>query len=151
MKQYVNDEIEKKREYTRNYYYKNREKVLKIREEYRKNNKEKISLSASLRRLSDPNRFEKNRIHHRNWASNNKEKISEKNKRWRDENKEKRNANAKLRYAINSAKIMRPNICSQCNVECKPHGHHEDYNKPLNVIWLCQACHSRKSPRTVEV
>lgn len=149
MKQYENEEIQKKRENARNYYYKNREKQLELRKKYREKNKEKISLRESLRRISDPNRFEKNRIYYRNWSKENKEKINEKNKKWREQNKEKRNANSKLRYAINTGKIMRPNNCSECNKKCKPDGHHLDYNKPLDVLWICSACHSRKSPRTI--
>jgi hypothetical protein len=43
--------------------------------------------------------------------------------------------------AIRSGKLTRPNHCSKCGLICKPHGHHEDYKKPLEVIWLCNICH----------
>lgn len=46
-----------------------------------------------------------------------------------------------LRYQISKGKIKRPSNCSKCNKECFPHGHHDDYDKPLDVIWLCQSCH----------
>ena len=36
------------------YYYKNREKQLKKRAEYREKNKDKISLREALKRISDP-------------------------------------------------------------------------------------------------
>ena len=36
---------------------------------------------------------------------------------------------------------QRPNICSNCGTKTKIVGHHFDYNKPINVVWLCQSCH----------
>ena len=46
--------------------------------------------------------------------------------------------------------LVRPEKCSQCLIECKPDAHHEDYEKPLQVEWLCRVCHGkrhRKNPR----
>lgn len=53
----------------------------------------------------------------------------------------KNNARQKLDRAVNNGLIRRPNRCDDCGIECKPHGHHEDYSLPLNVIWVCTACH----------
>ena len=33
--------------------------------------------------------------------------------------------------------------CIRCNNE-KSLAHHEDYDFPLNVIWLCQPCHKQR-------
>jgi hypothetical protein len=30
-----------------------------------------------------------------------------------------------------------------CKRKTKLHAHHEDYKRPLNVIWLCRSCHQR--------
>ena len=67
-------------------------------------------------------------------------------KRYRNRRKDKLtlkkyNAHSKLHYAIKTGKIKRPNKCSNCSKKCKPEGHHDDYNKPLEVIWLCRQCH----------
>lgn len=43
--------------------------------------------------------------------------------------------------AIRSGRILRPKECSACHAQCVPHGHHDDYSKPLEVRWLCQPCH----------
>lgn len=43
--------------------------------------------------------------------------------------------------ALRGKMITRPIMCSKCNVDCKPEGHHEDYSKPLDIIWLCTKCH----------
>lgn len=38
-------------------------------------------------------------------------------------------------------RLERPENCQNCGSECKPDAHHEDYDKPLDVIWLCVRCH----------
>ena len=42
-----------------------------------------------------------------------------------------------------SKKLLRPDKCEQCGKECKPHGHHPDYSKPKEVVWLCVSCHGK--------
>ena len=37
--------------------------------------------------------------------------------------------------------IVRPSICSICGKSATIHAHHEDYSKPLEIIWLCMNCH----------
>lgn len=37
--------------------------------------------------------------------------------------------------------IQPAGLCESCG-EAKPlDGHHEDYSKPLEVVWLCRPCH----------
>lgn len=147
-REYKRKNKEKLNEQAKEYYWKNREKQLKKRAEYRKKNKDKISLRESLKRISDKDRFERNNKKHLEWSKNNRERLNEWQRDWYQKNKEKRRAHVILNRAVNSGKIQRPNNCSQCNKECKPDGHHEDYSRPLSIVWLCRACHSRKSPRT---
>jgi ribosomal protein S27AE len=54
---------------------------------------------------------------------------------------DKQMARAKLQYHINVGHIVKPNKCSHCNLKGKIEGHHEDYSKPLDVIWVCKPCH----------
>lgn len=58
----------------------------------------------------------------------------------------KANAHSKLKYAIKTGKTKRPDDCSKCYKKCKPEGHHPDYDKPLEVIWLCKKCHCELHP-----
>jgi hypothetical protein len=37
--------------------------------------------------------------------------------------------------------ITRPDSCERCGNWCKPLAHHNNYNYPLDVVWLCSSCH----------
>ena len=50
-------------------------------------------------------------------------------------------ARNKLTAALSSGKIIRPANCLKCGSTKNIQGHHPDYNKPLEVIWLCLKCH----------
>jgi len=56
-------------------------------------------------------------------------------------NKAKVKAALMVNYEIRKGRIKRPSECSNCNKPCKPDAHHDDYNKPLEVSWLCRRCH----------
>ncbi len=60
---------------------------------------------------------------------------------WRRLNPEKYAAHLLLNNAVRSGKIKKPRKCSQCKKARLIMGHHEDYTKPLEVIWVCQECH----------
>lgn len=51
---------------------------------------------------------------------------------------------AKLRSYCKTHPHFKPRYCQVkgCKDDC-PQGHHEDYSKPLDVIWMCQEHHSR--------
>lgn len=53
--------------------------------------------------------------------------------------KKKRQAREKLRYAVSANKVKKL-LCQVCGVS-KSEGHHDDYDKPLEVIWLCSQHH----------
>jgi len=38
--------------------------------------------------------------------------------------------------------LLEAQPCQECGAS-KAEKHHEDYSKPLDVIWLCKACHCR--------
>ena len=47
-----------------------------------------------------------------------------------------------LNTAIANGYIVKPNSCEECGqFHHMIHGHHFDYSKPLNVMWLCPTCH----------
>ena len=52
-------------------------------------------------------------------------------------------ARAQLWSAVERGDIVRPDVCSMygCDHAGKIEGHHTDYEKPLDVQWLCLCCH----------
>lgn len=71
-----------------------------------------------------------------------KESLYKSTKKYRKNNPEKYKAHLIINSLIKSGKIIKPTECSMCGKKSKLiHGHHEDYNEPLDVIWVCPSCH----------
>ena len=44
--------------------------------------------------------------------------------------------------AVHAGKLVRPNKCSACGIKTfLIVAHHDDYEKPLDIRWLCVICH----------
>ena len=56
-------------------------------------------------------------------------------------------ARNELNRAVSRGDIIRPDNCEQCGNQETLQGHHEDYSRPLEAIWLCRECHSIKHRR----
>jgi len=89
--------------------------------EYAKNNKERIKATAhkETRRLAKRKNYLKPLVKLRHKTYN------------------------QLRYAIIKGIVIKPSICEVNNKECggRLEAHHNDYNKPLEVKWLCDNHH----------
>lgn len=46
-----------------------------------------------------------------------------------------------LTVAVKEGIVIKPSECSKCGETYGIEGHHTDYNKPLDVVWLCHKCH----------
>lgn len=47
--------------------------------------------------------------------------------------------------AVDRGVLERPDHCPECGQsELGIHAHHEDYTKPLDVVWLCSECHGKR-------
>ena len=55
---------------------------------------------------------------------------------------EKHKARQAVNNAIRDGRLTRPPICESCFREKLVHGHHADYDKHLDVDWLCIKCHT---------
>lgn len=60
-------------------------------------------------------------------------------------NPDKYKAHIKLRSAVSRGSILKPSNCQICSILCsKPslQAHHNNYDRPLDVIWVCPRCHN---------
>lgn len=46
--------------------------------------------------------------------------------------------------AVANGTLVRPSACTRCGATGKIDGHHDDHSKPLEVMWLCPACHAQR-------
>lgn len=67
--------------------------------------------------------------------------TTDKDETYRLNNIKKTAASQFVRDRVKSGKIKKPTACSKCNSEGKIYGHHDDYDKPIEVRWLCNKCH----------
>lgn len=64
------------------------------------------------------------------------------NRAWRAEDKRRQLGHIAVARAIRNGGLVRL-PCIRCG-EAKSLAHHEDYDKPLDVMWLCQPCHKQR-------
>ena len=90
------------------------------------------------------NNLEKIREYDRKRAKNPEriKSIIEITKIWRAEDKRRYVAHMAVAKALKNGNLERM-PCARCASE-KSVAHHEDYDKPLDVIWLCQPCHKQR-------
>ena len=68
--------------------------------------------------------------------------------RWRVQNRIKVNAELAARRAVKSGKIKVKEACEDCSATGPLQKHHEDYSKPLVVVFLCTKCHGIRHRKT---
>ena len=68
--------------------------------------------------------------------------AAEINRVWRAEDLRRQVAHSSVARAVRNGRLVRQPCC-RCG-EAKTVAHHEDYDKPLEVVWLCQPCHKQR-------
>jgi hypothetical protein len=123
-------------------------------------NKEVIYARAKELRLADLDaRRAAHRIVSRKYRERHRERLAEE-RRARDISPEHKaryarahNARNILKYHVDHGKIIKPDVCQACGGPGPIEGAHSDYDRPLDVLWLCLPCHRQwdaQSPKTVE-
>lgn len=86
----------------------------------------------------------------RNLNENRKKYKKEYREKFKSKNLQKIKSESILNNVIRDGKIKKPNECELCHKKipqnaCRGslHAHHEDYSKPLDVIWVCPKCHKK--------
>lgn len=50
-------------------------------------------------------------------------------------------------FALRKKLIVRQTFCDVCLSRYRVQGHHQDCSRPLEVVWLCDACHKELHQR----
>lgn len=70
-----------------------------------------------------------------------RKKYYEKNKAWI---KKQHEAHILVQYAIKLSLLKKSLQCEECGITSdKLDGHHRDYEKPLEIRWVCRKCHRK--------
>jgi len=62
-------------------------------------------------------------------------------RKWTKANRYKTVIYQALSRAIARGDIVRPDRCERCGQGGMVHGHHDSYNRPFEVRWMCALCH----------
>lgn len=62
-------------------------------------------------------------------------------KKYRANNPIKYGATMMVNNAVRDGRLIKASSCEECGDDCRLHGHHDDYSRPLEVRWLCPVCH----------
>lgn len=128
------------KKYSKNYYNQNLRNNTELRKKYTEDffKKNKDYYKTDVYR-------EKNKIRIKKYynTERGKQVIKDLNKKSYLKYTHKAKARAKLNYAIKKGYLNKPTFCSKCNKKnTRIEGHHTDYSKPFDVVWLCTVCHN---------
>lgn len=62
---------------------------------------------------------------------------------WANNHPEAIKAGNAVRKAIRDGVLSRPDNCSLCRRQSRVIGHHQNYDKMLDVAWVCASCHRK--------
>lgn len=140
-----------------NYLLKRREYLIKWRQEnpdkiknYTKTSLEKNKEKIYARRKTPENRIKINELV-KDWRKRNKDRHRENEKIRRKKENKKQLARSLIKKHLMRGKIIKPTMCDICKKEGKIEAHHTDYEKPLEIMWLCTVCHRHQHNKLMDV
>ncbi len=138
---------EERKEYLRKWREKNKEKC----KEYSKKERE-VRKEIIKEKRKTPEARKKMLECIKKWKKENIEIYQFKQKEYKKKNRYKINARFRVTNAIRRGKMSRGIKCECCGIEeGKMEAHHEDYDKPYEVNWLCFICHKKKHGKLMDV
>lgn len=122
------------RQYLAEYRAKHRDKALAYAKAYYRANRERwVLANAAYRARMTPEQIEAKRAYTRTWRQAHPDWV-----------KALTRASNKVRYALKTGRLVRADACQWCGSgDRKIAGAHWDYDRPLDVVWLCYPCHTR--------
>jgi len=79
-----------------------------------------------------------------------KKQRNERSLRYYYQNKVKALARNTLNKAIKRGLLSKNDFCCICGSDKYIQAHHDDYNKPLDVRWVCRKCHYKLSNQALQ-
>jgi hypothetical protein len=94
-----------------------------------------------VRRLTNPAVQEYDRAR---WRADPQRKAATRARaeRWAEKNPLAKKAHIAVNNAARDGRLQK-SPCALCGSEKNIQGHHKNYDRPLDVIWLCTTCHHR--------
>lgn len=132
----------------------NPDKVIENCRRYRKNNLEKCRKSGLAHYYKNKLKYReyrlatlhKQREYGAAYRARNLEEIRKKKREaerlYRRERPTEFKARKMVHYAIKRGKLTRADKCQICGSMDHIEAHHKDYEKPLEVLWVCRLCHA---------
>jgi len=97
-------------------------------------------------RESRKRRYQRNRDHEikgiAKWKREHPERVAATAKRYYERHSKKHEARRLVSEAIRDGVLVRPEACEICEGRDSIQAHHPDYDRPLDVEWLCLSCHT---------
>lgn len=134
-KEYAETHKEQRRKYYREWRKKNRMRVNESAKRWRDDHREILR-----KRSKEYHASERGRQRYREYYESHREDFFARAKKSRKNHKDELRANSIVNHNIERGKLKRQ-PCEVCGAE-KADAHHDDYNKPLDVRWLCRRCHA---------
>lgn len=118
-KNYKKEHLDKVKQWNKKYYETHKQEHKDYKKKYIEENREAVY------------------DYNREWGRKNRDKTMVQTRKWRVKTN---NASSMVRNAIRTGKLNKQ-PCEVCG-DAKAEAHHDDYNRPLEVRWLCKKHHS---------
>ena len=130
-----------KREQNQKWKEDNPDKIKEGSRNYRQSHRTELIEKAGLYQRTPAGR-ESHRKSSKKGRAEHPEKGAEYQRGYINKYPERYKAHYLVHNAIRDGKLERSIFCEECGLPADTQGHHEDYNQPLNVDWLCRKCHT---------
>lgn len=129
------------REYARKKYQENPEKFRQLSREYKEKNRDKVRAYNKKYREDNIDAIRKReRDYHKRYRELHRAEHNASSARQRQKFPNETKVRSMANHAIRDGKLTRQ-PCEVCG-EKQTQAHHDDYNNPLEVRWLCVKCHN---------